>query len=106
MKKQIDMEKITKRNLRKMGDDAGVFAKRGEKELSRIAKIGKAEINIVGLNIKKNQLYYELGKKVYGLNARGKLNTKTLKKLCDTIGRIEKDLKARKRSVAKYAKKR
>lgn len=114
MKKEFDVKKIrnetkkmlqkTREGLKKMGEETSVFAKRSEKELSRIAKIGRAELDLLGLNIKKNRLYYELGKRVYHLSTQGKLTTKGLKKLCGNVGQIEKDLKARKRSVAKLKK--
>ena len=115
MKKKINIKKIkgevkgilvkAKVGLKKMRKETAIFAKRSEKELAKIAKVGKIEMGILSLNIKKNRLYHELGKKVYLLYARGKLTTRNLKNLCNKIERIEKDLKARKRSVAKYLKK-
>lgn len=116
MKKEIGINKIknevkgllekTRRGLKRMGKETSVFAKRSEKELSKLAKVGRAEVDILSLNIKKNQLYHQIGKQVYQLNTQGKLTTRNLKKLCCRISEIEKDLKNRKRSVAKYLKKR
>ncbi len=97
--------KRTREGLKKMGAETAVFAKRSEKELSKITRVGKVEVDILSLNIKKNQLYHALGKKVHQLNAQGKLTTKNLKKLCTKIDDIEKNLKSKKRSISKYLKK-
>lgn len=104
MKKKIDIKKI-KNEVKKLLKKTTIFAKRSEKELSKIARAGKAEIDILNLSIKKNQLYHQIGKKVYQLNTQGKLTTRNLKKLCGKIDQIEKDLKIKKRSVVKYLKK-
>ena len=115
MNKEFDVKKIkkdvrgllkkTKVGFKKISEETAVFAKRGEKELSKIAKFGKAEMDILNLNIRKSQLYYQLGQKVYNLSVQKKLTTKNLKKLCEKITGIEKDLKSKKRSAVKYFKK-
>ena len=114
MKKEFDVKKLKKEvkallkktqgTFKRMGEDTAVFAKRGEKELSRLAKIGKAEMDILNLTIRKNQLFYRIGQKVYNLDSKGKLTTKNLKKLCQEIGNVEKNVKSKKRSMAKYLK--
>ena len=96
----------TKVGLQKIGEETSVFAKRGEKELSKIARIGKVEMDIVGLSVKKNQLYYQLGKRVHELSMQRKLTVRNLKKLCDQISAVDKNLRTKKRSVTRYLKKR
>lgn len=115
MKKDIDIKKIRAEakkflkkaggRLKEIGDQTAVLAKRGERELTKITKVGRVEVDILGLSLKKNQLFYELGKEVYKLNSRGKLTVKNLKKLCGKIEQIEKNLKTKKRAAAKYLKK-
>jgi len=114
-KKKIDIHMIkdeaveafqkAKTGLKKIGKETAVFAKRGEKEFAKFTKVGKAEVGILSLNIKKNRLYYEIGKKVYGMSQKGRLSTRNLKKLCNQIGKVDKELKNKKRSVSTYLKK-
>ena len=114
MKKKLNIKEIQKEmkgflekakvGLKKVGTETSIFAKRSEKELAKLTRAGKAEIDILNLNIKKNRLYYELGKRVYQLSARGKLSTRGLKKSCENIAKIEKGLKGRKSAVSKFLK--
>ncbi len=114
MKKKIVIKKLredakevfekAKDKFREIGKETSVIAKRGEKELAKITRLGKAEVGILSLNIRKNRLYYEMGKKAYDLYKRDKLSTASLKKLCSSIANIEKGLRTNKRSVAKYLK--
>ena len=97
------MEKA-KSGLKKIGKETSVFAKRGEKEISRFARLGKTEVGILGLSIQKNRLYYQIGKKVWNLNKKGRLTTNELKKLCSQISKIDRELSTKKRSAAKYMK--
>jgi len=64
---QEDVKKLfakTKKRLHELGKETGVWIKRGEVELSRISKIGKLELDIVNLNIKKERLFKDIGKRM------------------------------------------
>jgi len=115
MKKKLDIKKIRKEmkgflkkakvKLEKVGVETTIFAKKSEKELAKLTRAGRAEIDILNLNIKKNRLYYDLGKKAYQLSSKGKLSARSLKKSCESIAKIEKNLKGKKRAVSKFLKK-
>ena len=115
MKKGFDIKKAkreagvllkkTKKYLKKAGEEAAIFAKRSEEELSKLANLGRAEADVLGLTLKKNRFFYDLGRDIYELNRCGKLSTKNVKKMCDRIDMLDKDLRIKRRSVAKYFKK-
>ena len=72
---QKDWTKIldeVKENLRKFGKEASVWAKKGEKELVKASKMGKVQLDIAGINLQKEKVYYEIGKKVASLNSKDK----------------------------------
>ena len=72
---QKEVSKIweqAKVNLSHLGEKTVRLARRGEKELVRASKIGKLQLDIVGLNMKKDDTFKEIGKKMFELQKKGK----------------------------------
>ena len=59
--KLMDQMKV---HFEKFSKDASVFAKKSEKEIVKASKIGRLQVDIVGMNMQKEKIYYELGKKI------------------------------------------
>ena len=89
----------TKKRLKQFGDDMGVWAKKGEKEIVKASKAGKAQMDILGLNVKKEKLYYDLGKKVVALNAKKKLGIPELESFWKKLRELQKDARKRKQEL-------
>ena len=76
-----------KEGLKKFGKELNVLAKKSEKEIVKASKAGKIQLDIMGLTVQKEKLYYDIGKKVVSLNAKRNLEIPDLepywKKLSD-----------------------
>lgn len=115
MKKKLDLESIkkeargilkkTRSRLKVLGRETKVLARRGEKGLAKITRVGTEEVGILSLNVRKNRLYHEIGKKVYQMHTAKRFNTRGLKKLCAKIDEIEKSVEIKKKKVSGYMKK-
>ena len=79
------------------GEELSVLAKKSEKEIIRASKRGKIQVDIMRLNMQKEKLYYDVGKKTSSLNAKNKLNISELEPYWNKIRRIE--VKARKKKM-------
>ena len=110
-KKKVDMKKIQKKvvkaikeastRLKGASKDTKEFLKRGEDEVLRVSKMGKAHFDILALSVKKEQLYRQIGMKVWQLSTKGKLTTKKLGTLCKELSDINKKVKTRKKALNK-----
>lgn len=111
MADKIDIQKIQKkvtkalrqasRHLEGVGKEAKELVKRGEGELLRISKAGKAHLEILALSLKKEQLYRQIGMRVWQLSTKGKLTTKKLKSFCKELSDINKKVKNKKKAISK-----
>ncbi len=116
MKNKLDIEavktKITKslheaaRHLAGVSKEAKTFVRRGENELTRISKLGRTQLEILALSVKKEQLYRQIGMKVWQLSSKGKLTTKKLKAFCNELSDINKKVKSKKRTIDRTIKQR
>ncbi len=74
---QEDVKKLfanTRKRLHDLGRETSVWIKKGEVELSRISKIGKLELDIVNLSIKKDKLFRDIGRRVVEQGLAGKMD--------------------------------
>ncbi len=90
--------------LEGVGKDTKEFMKRGEDELAKISRMGRAQFEIMALSVKKEQLYRQIGMKVWQLSTQGKLTTNKLKTFCEELSAVNKKVKARKRAMHKTMK--
>ena len=114
MKDKIDIKKIQSKvtkalqqasqHLEGVGKETKELVRRGEDELVKISKMGKAQFEILALSVKKEQLYRQIGMKVWQLSTKGKLTTQRLKSLCKELSDINKKVKIQKKAISKKTK--
>jgi len=100
MTKVIEQLKV---NLKKFGKDAGIIAKKGEKEIIRASKLGRLQLDIINFNLQKEKVYYDLGKKVASLRSKG-IGQGVLKPYMEKIRKIEKETRKRKQGISQVKK--
>jgi hypothetical protein len=106
-KLQKDWAKIldqTKENLRKFGQEASVWAKKSEKELVKASKMGKLQFDIAGINLQKEKIYYEIGKKVASLNSKDKKAIPGLTSYWKKMRDLEVKSRGKKRALSEVKK--
>lgn len=89
-----------KEGFKKFGTELGVLAKKGEKEIKKASKAGKIQLDIVGLNMQKEKLYYDIGKKVVSLNAKKDLGIAELEPFWKKIRKIDSSARRKKRTLS------
>jgi len=105
---QKDFHNFLEQSRQRFGEfskELGVLAKRGEKEVVKASRIGKLQLDIVSLNMQKEKLYYEIGKKVASLNARKKVGITELEPYWKRMRKIETDRRKRKQELSSVQKK-
>jgi len=93
MTPQFDFKKEwekTKDQLIKISKEAAIIAKKGEEELVKFSQKGKMRMDATAAGLKKEQLYYLIGKEYVKVKEPGKQSAQ-LKKLVEEMGKIEKE---------------
>ncbi|OGX09081.1 MAG: hypothetical protein A2Z88_08195 [Omnitrophica WOR_2 bacterium GWA2_47_8] len=88
---QAEWEKVRKQ-LDKLSQEAIVLAKKGEKEVVRISKKGKLQLDSANQNIQKEKLYYLIGKEYVKSQCPGE-PTGRLKELLSQLEATETEIK-------------
>lgn len=104
---QKDFNKMfdqAKEKFMKFGKDLSVLAKKSEKEIVKASKTGKIQIDIVGLNVQKEKLYYDIGKKVVSLKAKKSLNIPELESYWKQLRKLETDARKKKKDLSTVRK--
>jgi HEAT repeat protein len=86
--------------FKKFGKEAGVLAKKSEKEIIKASKRGKIQVDILGLNMQKEKVYYDIGKRLYELNAKKKLNIPELEPYWKKIHNLQIRARNKKRELS------
>ena len=81
-----------KKQLEKFGKDALVVAEKGKKELVRFSKESKLRIDLTSFELKKEHLYYLIGKEFVQENCPGEPGEK-LKKLIAEFNKASREQK-------------
>jgi len=104
---QDELKKLfekAKDGLRQLGKETSVWMKKGEIELSRISKIGKLELDIVGLNMKKEKLFRDIGKRVIELDLGEKIGDQAIRDMSDRAETIISESDKKKREISRIKK--
>ena len=109
VKKKIDIpEEVTKiwqeakENLKALGKRTMKLAQKGEKEVVRASKVGKEQIDIVSLNLKKENIFRQAGKRAYEMHSKkGGIQSARLRSLFGQIEKLSHQIKAKKAKIAK-----
>ncbi|MBN2096872.1 MAG: hypothetical protein JW714_00170 [Candidatus Omnitrophica bacterium] len=111
-KQKIDIQKeVTKiwreakENLKTLGQRAFKIAQKGEKEVVRASKIGKLQLDIVSLNLKKENIYRQIGKKAYEIYAKkAEITSDQLAASFNQLDKTNHQIKSKKAQIAKQKK--
>lgn len=87
-----DWEKA-RQQLNQFSKDALVLAKKGEEEFIKFSHRGKLHLDSTAIDLKREQLYYLIGKEYVKAKAPAQPTT-AMVKLLDEIERIDKEQKA------------
>jgi hypothetical protein len=96
-----EMEKLMTQlqsSWQKISKNAGELAKKGEQELVRASKIGKLQVEVVALNLEKEKIYYEMGKKV--AKDSGADVAASVKPFLDKLNKIDSDIKGKNKKIS------
>ena len=100
---QKEIKKIwdqTKKNLLKLSQETVKLAKKGEKEIVRASKIGKLQLDILGIKRKREILCRQIGMKVVALDTKGKIDVSELKSFCNQVRGLDSQIKKKEKEVA------
>ncbi len=109
-KKAITQEELkrlfekTKKSLQKFGRETNIWLRKGEVELSRLSRIGKIELNLVNLNMKKEKLLKDIGKRIVDLGLGEKIGDAQTKNMCDKVYAIVTESKRKKSEMSRLTK--
>jgi vacuolar-type H+-ATPase subunit H len=95
-KTKIDFNKIwqeTKEQLVQLSKDTTDFLKRGEEEISKVSGQAKKNFENMVLKLKKEQLFYFVGKEAYKLLKNKRVPKASLKKLIEEVKNIDKQIR-------------
>ena len=111
-KKQIEVQtetkKIleqTKKNLVKFSQETLKLAKKAEKEVVRVSRIGKFHLDILGIKRKKEILCQQIGEKIVQMEALGKVDLPELKPDCSKVRSLDSQIKKIKTQAEKIKRK-
>ncbi|MFH1046651.1 MAG: hypothetical protein V1727_06805 [Candidatus Omnitrophota bacterium] len=112
MQKKIDLQKEiakiweqAKENLKELGQNTLTLAQKGEQEVVRASKVGKLQLDIVSLNLKKENVFRLVGKKIY--EAHGKkeeLQDIKVTSLLSQLNNLNNQIRGKKAQIAKLKK--
>ena len=91
------------KQLKEFGQEALVVAEKGKKGLVRFSKESKLRINLTSCELKKEHLYYLIGKEFVKENFPSEPGEK-LKKLLEEIKKVEHEEKQLKEEIEKKSR--
>ena len=111
-KKKVDVQKEVakiwqqaKKNLKELGQKTMKLAQKGEEEVVRASKIGKLQLDIVGINLKKENIFRQAGKKVYEAHfKKGEIKPAKLTSLFNQTDKLSQQIKAKKAKISRLNK--
>ena len=89
-----------KDGFRKFGKELSVLAKKSEKGLVKVSKSGKIQLDIMGLNVQKEKLFYDIGKKVADLNTKQDLGLAELESYWKKMEKIHKEVQSKQKALS------
>ena len=104
---QKDLAKMlgqAKVKFKKLGKELNVLAKKSEKEIVKASKSGKLQLDIMGLVVQKEKLYYDIGKKTASLKAKKKIEIRDLEPYWKKMRNLEGSARKKKRELSAFRK--
>lgn len=112
VKEKIDIQKEVskiwgqaKESLKELGQRTMKLAQKGEEEVVRASKVGKLQLDIISSNLKKENVFRQVGKKVYELHARkGSIKSAQLSSLFKQLDKLVQQNKSKKIKISRLNK--
>lgn len=101
MSKMMDQLKT---GWEKLSKDIGSWAAKSEKEIVKASKIGKLDFDIMGLGLKKEKIFHQIGKKLHELKGEPEKWSDAINQFMNEINKIEKEVKSKKREISSIRK--
>ena len=94
-----------KRNLKTLGQRTVKLAQKGEEEVVRASKIGKLQLDIVSINLKKENIFRQAGRKAYEMHfKKGDVESVKLNSLFNQVGKLNQQIKSIKAKITRLKK--
>ncbi len=111
-KKKMDISKEVakiwqeaKENLKALGQRTIKLAQKGEEEVVRASRVGKLQLDIVSINLKKENVFRQVGKKAYEIHSRkNEIEPAKLASLFNQVDKLNQQIKAKKAQIARLKK--
>ena len=92
-------------NLADLGKRTMHLAQKGEKEVRRASKIGKLQLDVVSINLKKDNIFRQIGKKIYEMHGQKEgIDTAKLMSSFNQIDKLNAQIKDKKGQINKFKK--
>lgn len=85
----------TKRDLENVVNDAGKLIRKGEEQIKEISEKSREKLELMSLKLKRENLYYRLGKTLAGLSRSRWQENKKLQKLISEVKKLEREIRKR-----------
>ncbi|MDD3088484.1 MAG: hypothetical protein PHT95_00865 [Candidatus Omnitrophica bacterium] len=89
--------------LDKLGKDMGAAAKKGEENIVKISKSLKIQLDMLGLALQKERLYYEIGKEVAKMLIEGEVQVPGLDKYKKSLEKMRREDEKRQRAMVRIS---
>ena len=103
-KEFVKLMEQARKKAKSVGKELGILAKKSEKEIVKASKLGKIQLDMVGLNMQKEKLYYDIGKKVISLKAKKNLDIPGLENYWKKMRRLNAGTRKKKRELSTVRK--
>ena len=111
-KKKMDISKEVakiwqeaKENLKALAQRTIKLAQKGEKEVVRASRVGKLQLDIVSINLRKENVFRQVGKKAYEIHSRkSEIEPAKLTSLFNQVDKLNQQIKAKKAQIARLKK--
>lgn len=95
----------TKESLKELGQKTISLAQKGEKEVVRASKVGKLQLDIVTINLKKENIFRLVGKKAHEMHSKKRhIESTKLTSLFSQVDKLNQQIKAKKAKIARLKK--
>ncbi len=104
MAKKNDMSKTLEKYgqmMKKFGSEVGEVAKKGEENVIIMSKLFKIQMDILGVSLQREKLYYKIGKEVADKLTKGTFEVSGLEKYKKELDKIRTEGEKKKKALSK-----
>ncbi len=109
MAKKKDMSNVMDKYgpmLKKFGDEVGEVAKKGEEGVIKMSKFVKIQLDMLGMSLQREKLYYEIGKEVSAKLLKDDNDFSGLEKYKKQLSKIKADNEKMKKTMERVSRSR